>query len=272
MSLGTRKIKKFLLLSVIILFGSIFCYNYWKNQGEQTERPSGYGKYPGDNANIGPSFDFFTEETEEPDTVEEPEKPVSDKHEIDMELINQEPELPTGCESVALTMVLRYYGFDLKKTDIAQNYLIMSKDDNYVVGFVGNPFSHFGSGCYAPGIADTANLFLTSKNSKLTAVNITGAPLDELMSYVEQDIPVIVWVTSNYKTIYRDDKKQGNPIVYNGITYEWTNEEHCVVLSGFDKSTNTVTIFDSINGKLQMNKDEFYDVYQYMYNMAVVIK
>ena len=39
-------------------------------------------------------------------------------HEIqDFEIIYQEPELPTGCEITALTMVLHYYGFDVDKVN-----------------------------------------------------------------------------------------------------------------------------------------------------------
>ena len=38
--------------------------------------------------------------------------------------ILQNPELPTGCESVALTMLLHYWGYDtLGKTEIADHYL-----------------------------------------------------------------------------------------------------------------------------------------------------
>ncbi len=42
---------------------------------------------------------------------------------IDMENILQNPELPTGCEITSLTILLRYYGFDAEKTDMAKNYL-----------------------------------------------------------------------------------------------------------------------------------------------------
>ena len=42
---------------------------------------------------------------------------------IDMENILQNPELPVGCEITALTTLLRHYGFDAEKTDMAKNYL-----------------------------------------------------------------------------------------------------------------------------------------------------
>lgn len=39
---------------------------------------------------------------------------------IDMENILQNPELPVGCEITALTTLLRHYGFDAEKTDMAK--------------------------------------------------------------------------------------------------------------------------------------------------------
>ena len=58
-----------------------------------------------------------TEEDKTEDATPEGELPVLEKtdktsEEIEMENILQNPELPTGCESVALTMVLKYLGFD----------------------------------------------------------------------------------------------------------------------------------------------------------------
>ena len=53
-----------------------------------------------------------------------------------MEVILQKPELPTGCESVALTMVLKQKGYSIEKTTIAEEYLIYNKT-NYASGYVG---------------------------------------------------------------------------------------------------------------------------------------
>lgn len=55
-----------------------------------------------------------------------------------MEVILQKPELPTGCESVALTMVLKQKGYPIEKTTIAEEYLIYNRD-NYASGYVGDP-------------------------------------------------------------------------------------------------------------------------------------
>ena len=50
------------------------------------------------------------------------------QYQLDTEELFQNPELPTGCESVALTAALQYLKFDLEKTDIAENYLTYGED------------------------------------------------------------------------------------------------------------------------------------------------
>lgn len=57
---------------------------------------------------------------------------------------NQFPELPTGCESVALTNLLNYYGFGLAKTTITSSYLPLTSGGNFVTAFSGNPFTGTG--------------------------------------------------------------------------------------------------------------------------------
>jgi hypothetical protein len=52
---------------------------------------------------------------------------------IEMENILQNPELPTGCEIVALTSLLRFYGFDADKIDMAKNYLPISDGNKRVI-------------------------------------------------------------------------------------------------------------------------------------------
>lgn len=75
-----------------------------------------------------------------------------------MEVILQKPELPTGCESVALTMVLKQKGYPIEKTTIAEEYLIYNRD-NYASGYVGDPSTYGGVGIYPPGLVNTANCF-----------------------------------------------------------------------------------------------------------------
>ena len=51
-------------------------------------------------------------------------RPIPASHVIsDFPIIYQMPELPTGCEITAATMVLNYYEFQVDKTVMAEQYL-----------------------------------------------------------------------------------------------------------------------------------------------------
>lgn len=66
------------------------------------------------------------------------------------EVIGQRPELPTGCEITAVTMMLRYAGCNVNKIQMA-NEMPRSSDPNQ--GFVGDPYSVYGWWVYPGGVA-----------------------------------------------------------------------------------------------------------------------
>mgnify|MGYP000783166827 FL=1 len=86
---------------------------------------------------------------------------------VDVPCYSQYPELPTGCESVALTNLLNYYGFGLGKTIIADYYLPKGSNGNFVTAFDGNPRRSSGGlmGCVAPAITIAGNNFLRAAGS-----------------------------------------------------------------------------------------------------------
>ena len=81
----------------------------------------------------------------------------------------QTPELPTGCEITALTMLLRYYGLPAGKTTMAEAYLpktsfrLKEDEDGNFYGpdinryFVGDPFTETGIVCGPGAIARAQN-------------------------------------------------------------------------------------------------------------------
>ena len=91
---------------------------------------------------------------------------------VDVPCYMQYPELPTGCESVALTNLLNYYGFGLSKTTIAGHYLPLSWSNNFVTAFAGDPFTGTGgfNGCVAPAIVIAGNNYLSAAGSSLRAL------------------------------------------------------------------------------------------------------
>ena len=211
--------------------------------------------------------EITTEEQKKQEKIDSNDPNFPSCHDLELKLIEQYPELPAGCESVSLTMLLNYYGFDLDKQYIVDNHLIYS--GNFVLGYCGDPYSYsVGGGCYAPGMTDTANDFLTKRKSNFQAVNITGTEFDEVFEYIAAGHPVLVWTTINMaypnKSYYEYDN--------DGNVYGWDTNEHCVVLTGYDYKANTVTIYDPIAGIIYRDMDAFKDTYDSMYQMAIIIK
>lgn len=195
-----------------------------------------------------------------------------------IELIHQLPELPTGCEVTSLTMALRYFGFDAEKTVIADKYLEKSEvyqgTDNKLYGpdyryiFAGSPTDDKSSfGCMAPCIVSAAQKFLEENNAQMSPVDLTGTDFDDLFTLIDQDVPVIIWSTMSlaapeYNTKWRTS--EGEEIV-------WPQNEHCVLLTGYDINANTVRIHDPINGIIILNMDAVRERYEQLEKTAVVI-
>lgn len=210
-----------------------------------------------------------------PETVREmtPEgtKPVPDVHTetyvlLDMENILQNPELPTGCESVALTMTLNYAGFELDKTTIADDYLIFD-DENFAAGYMGNPHSENGAGIFPPGLVDTADRFLVENDSRKRAFDLSGTVFSDLYNYVAENIPVIVW-----NSMYMEEPVATDEICeYEGEVYQWFRNEHCVVFCGFDREAGTVFIQDPLEGLVERDAAEFEQYYDIIGQYAMII-
>lgn len=185
----------------------------------------------------------------------------------DFKAINQNPELPTGCEVTSLTMVLNHLGLDISKKDMC-DYL-----DKGAVGdtdpkekFVGDPTNSSSYGCYSPVIVKAANKYLESKSSEYKAKDISGKKLDDLFSYIDDDKPVMVWGTV--------DCKEGSYTVswtINGKTVKWYAPEHCMVLVGHDD--NNVWVADPMHGDVRSyKKTTFSDRYDKLGKQAVIIE
>lgn len=183
--------------------------------------------------------------------------------------ILQNPELPTGCESVALTMALMFEGFELEKTTIADDYLIYNcEDDNMAIGYIGDPYSDSGAGCFAPAIAASAMSFFWDQRCDYSAYDVSGSTLEELFAYVAAGKPVIIW-----GTMYMAEPEFTEEVTeYNGKVYRWYKQEHCMVLSGYDLKNQTVTINDPLEGIVTRDLAEFGRIFNLTGQNAVVLK
>lgn len=183
--------------------------------------------------------------------------------------ILQKPLLPTGCESVALTMALQYEGIDIGKDEVASEYLLYNReDDNMAIGYVGDPYSDEGAGCFPPVIAMTAQEIFLDHELEYDAYDVTDTDLEELFKYISLDTPVIIW-TSMYM---EEPEFTGEIGEYGDRTYRWYRQEHCAVLSGYNLDEGTVQINDPLEGIVTRDLEEFERIYEITGKNAVVLK
>lgn len=184
----------------------------------------------------------------------------------EFEIIRQMPELPTGCEITALTMMLNYYGYSVDKMTMASEYLPVIPAEFYegadgrVYGpdmdnfFVGDP-SASGYICGTGAIRSAADAYLEGRDSALRAKDLTGTPLPELYALVRDGTPVLVWVTIG---MAERDEVQGW-YTADGRWMEWSRNDHGAVLIGYDE--DTVTIADPLSGLRVYSRDRFEHVF-----------
>lgn len=189
---------------------------------------------------------------------------------VDVPCYSQYPELPTGCESVALTNLLNYYGFGLGKTIIADYYLPKGSNGNFVTAFDGNPRRSSGGlmGCVAPAITIAGNNFLRAAGSGKQAKDVSFSSISSIKNRLTRGQPVEMWNTEwgswpggRYAARW-----------YNGHSYGLWGGNHAVVLKGYDDEQGIVYLSDSINGNVTRNAQVFFGTWQQMDSQAVVIE
>lgn len=156
---------------------------------------------------------------------------------IDVPALCQYPELPTGCESVAASMVLQYYDVNITAEEFASSWLEYSENFYTVNGnlygpdpnkvFAGNPFTNNSYGCFATLIVNAVNC----NSMDCTAQKITNRSLEELCTeYIDNNKPLLIWATMNMEESY------SGALWYlaDGSVFTWTAQEHCLVLVGYN--------------------------------------
>lgn len=183
----------------------------------------------------------------------------------DFEWLSQNPELPTGCEITSLTSVLNYYGINVKKETMADDYL-KKGDGSYYKMFLGNPRDAGSFGCMAQPIVDAANLYFKKNNVSMKASNVSGVIFDKILEYVSQGVPMIVWNTMGMATAY-----ESQTLTLDGREYTWIAPEHCVVVVGYDLDNNEVYVADPMAGMVTRNLKTFEERYDSLKRQAVYV-
>lgn len=192
--------------------------------------------------------------------------------------IFQLPELPTGCEITSLTMVLNYYGADIDKETLAESYLEKGKfyyngdkilrgpDYRYV--FAGNPDDEHSYGCFPPCIVNAADACLSDLGMELHARDVSGSSFYSLFDYINEDRPVVLWMTMDLK---RPKRQVSWNIMDTDEEVTWPSNEHCVVLSAYNYYENTVTIYDPMRGITDLSMENVRKRYDDIGKHAVIL-
>ena len=184
---------------------------------------------------------------------------------VDVPELYQYPDLPTGCETVALTIALRSFGCEISAAEFASRWLIIGSD--IIHSFVGDPFAQGGAGIYPPGLVASAERYIEASGATLAAFDLTGTDIDGLYRLLDSGVPVVVWTTY----YFCPPRLESYPYEYDGHTVYWYDNEHCVCLYGYDEERGVVLISDPLQGKVAESAAEFADVYDAIGRMAMVL-
>lgn len=203
-------------------------------------------------------------------TTTEPPFVLPDAHQLEVEAVLQNPELPTGCEVTALTTLLNYLGYDVTKIEMANNYLPCTSNggvtfDEY---FVGSPYDKNSFGCFAPVIVRTAEAYFEAINETDRKIeNVTDSEFEDMFTHVAKGNPVVIWATINlHEPVkkYYWDTPDGTPVYFYGY-------EHCMVLTGYDLDKNLVYVSDPQKGNVSYDLELFKLRYEQLGSQAVII-
>ncbi len=191
--------------------------------------------------------------------------------------VRQNPELPNGCEITTLTAVLTYHGLKTTKTKMADDYLPrapLKYQEGKRIGpdphqaYAGDPRNTNEAWyAFAGPIVEASKKIIDDKGSRLITKNVSGSSREEILSYMDQNIPVIVWVTLDLSP----------PITSGGWYIDGTDEFHSsfinlhtVVLDGW--KDGEVTVMDPLKGLVTHPEDKFFESYEALGSQAVLVK
>lgn len=100
--------------------------------------------------------------------------------------ISQLPQMPTGCEIVAATMMLQYAGVKITPSQLYNKMPHHPSDPNK--GYVGNPYTQSGWTIFPPALTQTVRSLVGS------AVDLTGCSYDRVIKQLNDFKPVVAWV------------------------------------------------------------------------------
>lgn len=200
---------------------------------------------------------------------------TSSDESLNVPVVKQNPELPNGCEITSLTAILNYYGIDKDKMELAE---LMPKSKVYTkngvrygpdpnVAYAGDPtLKRGGYYVFAKPLIDLANNLLQQHNISYRAMDISDASKEEVIEYVKSGVPVLIWVTIDWK----DARTYGHWMIEGtNKKHPVFNNLHAVVMTGYDNGK--VTIMNPLNGYETIDEKVFFKTFEQLGSHAIVI-
>ena len=198
-------------------------------------------------------------------------------------LVTQLPNYPTGCEAASATMVLKYWGYDINLSKMVNT--IPRENLRTIDGkkygpritekFVGDPRSTYtsknpGYGAFAPVVSKAMNNVISNQHGKHKAYNKTGTNFTDLLDYLNEGKPVIVWSTYNLKT--PSTVNAWYIATSTGPEYfSYPRGTHVCVLVGYDGKN--IYLADPYGAKTKtFSRSAFNDKYKLLGRQAVVVQ
>ncbi len=196
-----------------------------------------------------------------------------------VECIFQNPELPTGCEATAGTMLLRAYGYEAEKTrtaDLIEKGERIEGKDGRIYGphpdeaFIGDPSGTDGFGVFPGALAKAMQKIIDSQGGDHVVRAMQGLDERSILTYIDRGIPLCIWTSMHDREI---EQKTGWYLIKDGeYTDEffcWPSNEHCVVLTGYDEET--VTVCDPLEGERTYKRESFFRHYGQVGSYALLL-
>lgn len=198
---------------------------------------------------------------------------------IEVENILQNPELPTGCEATAGTMLLRAYGYETDKLDAARRLKkgkTAADGDRTYAGhpdevFIGDPESAHSYGAFPKVLAEAMQRIIEEQGGQYEAKPLYGKTEPEILCLIDKGVPVCIWSSmSDHEIEYRKGWYLIRDGVYTDEYFTWPSNEHVLVLTGYD--AERVFVCDPQRGECSYPRESFFRHYKQVGSYALTLQ
>ncbi|MEG2935579.1 MAG: C39 family peptidase [Clostridium sp.] len=207
-------------------------------------------------------IDTSTESTETEEHIESNHYYISG-----VPVINQFPELPTGCEVTSSAMLLNFYGINVGKEALADEVSkapLPGFKNGRVEGespyeyFVGNPRDVKSFGAFNQPMHNLISNYMVAEN-------ITGCEFSQVIEKIKNGQPVMAWITRDLIEV-----QYASSWYVKNEEFWWPRGEHTVIITGVEE--DIIVVNDPYDGQEKRYElKRFKMIWETMGKQAIVI-